>query len=67
MKANTLLRLLGKDADPMWPYDDTPEDNWATKPSWTPRRRKWWVESQQLGIQYYTGYGPVLCPERNWK
>ena len=34
--------------------------------NWTPERRVWWAKGQAAGIQYYTGFGPVYCPPRNW-
>lgn len=43
-----------------------PEDR--SKPIvWTEERLEWWAASQALGIQYYTGFGPVYCPPRNWE
>lgn len=48
-------------ADPLKPYPD------KTFPIvWTEERIEWWAKSQALGIQYYTAYGPVYCPPRNW-
>lgn len=45
------------------PTERYPEDR--SKPIvWTEERLKWWAASQALGIQYYTGYGPVFCPKR---
>ena len=51
------------DADPLLPYPDKPDER-GPNIVWTPRRLKWWAQSQLLGIQYYNQFGPVYCPSR---
>lgn len=41
--------------------------NHLKMPQWTPEKLKQWAKEQGEGIQYFTGYGPVYCPPRNWE